>query len=149
VRLQGSAFDDKLGWLVGGFYATAMLDVRDNLRFGSQYGAFAPFRIVTSINPALAFPTSSGCLSAGGRAALAGAFGPATPLIFAGLDNLAQINDKGTVLDTYNQKSENFAFFTHNIFHVTDKLDLTLGLRYTNETKDFNQIGRASCRERG
>jgi len=144
LRLQGSAFDDKLDWLIGGFYANEKLETRDNLRFGSQYGAFAPCRIVNAVNPALASPTSTGCLSAGGRAALqaanggAGAFGPATPLIFAGLDNLATINDRGTVLDVYNQKSENFAFFTHNIFHVTDKLDLTVGLRYTNETKDFN-----------
>ncbi|WP_323800780.1 TonB-dependent receptor [Parasphingorhabdus sp.] len=144
LRLQGSAFDDKLDWLIGGFYANEKLETRDNLRFGTQYGAFAPCRIVNAVNPALASPSSTGCLSAGGRAVLlaanagAGAFGAATPLIFAGLDNLAQINDKGTILDTYNQKSENFAFFTHNIFHITDKLDLTLGLRYTNETKDFN-----------
>ncbi|MEQ8741969.1 TonB-dependent receptor [Parasphingorhabdus sp.] len=144
LRLQGSAFDDKLDWLIGGFYANEKLETRDNLRFGSQYGAFAPCRIVNAVNPALASPSSTGCLSAGGRAVLlaanggAGAFGAATPLIFAGLDNLAQINDKGTILDVYNQKSENFAFFTHNIFHITDKLDLTLGLRYTNETKDFN-----------
>ena len=143
LRLQGSAFDDKLDWLIGGFYANEKLETRDNIRFGSQYGAFAPCRIVNAVNPALASPTSTGCLSAGGRAVLqaanggAGAFGAATPLIFAGLDNLAQINDRGTVLDRYNQTSENFAFFTHNIFHVTDKLDLTLGLRYTNETKDF------------
>ncbi|MGI9360344.1 MAG: TonB-dependent receptor [Parasphingorhabdus sp.] len=143
LRLQGSLFDDRLDWLVGGFYANEKLEVRDNLRFGTQYGAFAPCRIVNAVNPALASPTSTGCLSAGGRAALqaanggAGAFGPATPLIFAGLDNLAQINDRGSNVDVYNQKSENFAFFTHNIFHVTDKLDLTLGLRYTNETKDF------------
>ena len=144
LRLQGSAFNDKLDWLIGGFYANEKLETRDNLRFGTQYGAFAPCRIVNAVNPALASPSSTGCLSAGGRAALqaanggAGAFGPATPLIFAGLDNLATINDRGTVLDVYNQKSENFAFFTHNIFHVTDKLVLTLGLRYTNETKDFN-----------
>ena len=144
LRLQGSAFDDKLDWLIGGFYANEKLETRDNLRFGTQYGAFAPCRIVKAVNPALASPTSTGCLSAGGRAALlaanagAGAFGAATPLIFAGLDNLATINDKGSILDIYNQKSENFAAFTHNIFHVTDKLDLTVGLRYTHETKDFN-----------
>ena len=134
LRLQGSAFDDKLDWLIGGFYANEKLETRDNLRFGTQYGAFAPCRVVNAVNPALASPTSTGCLSAGGRAA----FGAATPLIFAGLDNLATINDKGTVLDVYNQKSENFAVFTHNIFHITDNLDFTVGLRYTNETKDFN-----------
>ena len=144
LRFNGSLLDDRIDWLVGGFYANEKLETRDNLRFGTQYGAFAPCRVVNAVNPALASPLSTGCLSAGGRAALlaanggAGAFGAATPLIFAGLDNLAQINDLGGTGDVYNQKSENFALFTHNIFHITDKLDLTLGLRYTNETKDFN-----------
>ena len=144
LRLQGTAFEDRLDWLVGGFYANEKLEVRDNLRFGDDYGAFAPCRVINAINPALASPASSGCISAGGRAVLqaanggAGAFGPATPLIFAGLDNLAGLNDLGGTGDVYNQKSQNFAVFTHNIFHITDTLDLTLGLRYTNETKDFD-----------
>ncbi len=143
LRLQGSLFNDRLDWLVGGYYSNEKLTVRDNLRFGAQYGAFAPCRIVLAVNPALVSPGSTGCLSAGGRAALraanggAGAFGAATPLIFAGLDTLAQVNDVGTTVDRYRQKSENYAFFTHNIVHVTDTVDLTLGLRYTNETKDF------------
>ena len=66
------------------------------------------------------------------------AFGPATPLILAGLTNLSNVNDLGGTGDVYNQTSNNFAIFTHNIFHITDTLDLTLGLRYTNETKDFD-----------
>ena len=28
--------------------------------------------------------------------------------------------------------------FTHNIVHITDTLDLTLGLRYTKDKKNFN-----------
>ncbi len=141
LRLQGSAFDDRLDWLVGAFYANEKLETRDNLRFGSQYGAFAPCRIINAVNPALASPGDTGCISAGGRALLSangGAFGPATPLIFAGLDNLATLNDLGGAGDVYNQDSESFAVFTHNIIHITDRLDLTLGLRYTNETKDFS-----------
>ena len=144
LRLNGTAFNDTLDWLVGGYFAHEKLQVRDNLRFGTQYGAFAPCRIVLAVNPALVSPGSTGCLSAGGRAALqaanggAGAFGAATPLIFAGLDTLAQVRDRGGTGDVYNQTSENFAVFTHNIVHITDRLDLTLGLRYTNETKDFD-----------
>ena len=146
LRLQGSAFNDRLDWLVGGFYANEDLKVQDNLRFGTQYGAFAPCRIINAINPALASPGSTGCISAGGRAVLqganggAGAFGPATGLIFAGLDNLANLNDLGGTGDVYNQNSESFAAFTHNIVHLTDRLDLTLGLRYTNETKTFDAL---------
>ncbi len=140
LRFQGSLFDDRLDWLVGGFYTNEKITVRDNLRFGTQYGAFAPCRIVNAVNPALASPLSTGCLSAGGRAALAGAFGPATPLIIGGLDRLATLNDRGGTGDRYNQDSESFAVFTHNIIHITDRLDLTLGLRYTDETKDYSSV---------
>jgi iron complex outermembrane receptor protein len=40
--------------------------------------------------------------------------------------------------DDFNQKSTNFALFTHNIFSVTDALKLTLGLRYTRERKTLD-----------
>ena len=44
----------------------------------------------------------------------------------------------GGLRDLYEQKSRNFAFFTHNIFEVTPTVDLTLGLRYTNERKTLD-----------
>jgi len=37
--------------------------------------------------------------------------------------------------DTYNQTSNNMALFTHNIFSITDQIDLTVGARYTHEKK--------------
>jgi outer membrane receptor protein involved in Fe transport len=40
--------------------------------------------------------------------------------------------------DDFNQKSTNFALFTHNIFSVTDALKLTIGLRYTRERKTLD-----------
>ncbi|WP_435203279.1 TonB-dependent receptor [Qipengyuania sp. 902] len=143
LRLNGTVFNDRLDWLVGAYYANEKLETRDNLRFGDDYGTFANCRIAIAINPALANPAADNCLGAN-VAALDGtltgtpAFGPATPLILAGINNLAQVRDLGSTGDVYNQTSENFAVFTHNIFHITDRLDLTLGLRYTNETKDFD-----------
>ena len=65
-------------------------------------------------------------------------FGAATPLIYAAFDNLDGIDNRGSTRDVYNQNSRNFALFTHNIFHVTPKLDLTVGLRYTTERKKFD-----------
>ncbi|CAA9499469.1 MAG: TonB-dependent receptor [uncultured Sphingomonadaceae bacterium] len=147
LRLQGSAFEDRLDFLVGGYYSNEDLRLVDNGRFGTQYGAFAACRIVATINPnpALRQPGTAGCLSPGGRATLLGqlpgtapAFGPATPLILAGVNNLSTLNDLGSIRDVYDQNSENYAFFTHNIFNVTDKLSMTLGARYTNETKKFD-----------
>lgn len=142
IRLSGSAFDDKLDWLVGGFFANEKLQTRDNLRFGTQYGTFAACRIALAINPALANPAATNCLGAN-VASIDGTSGPsplgaAAPLIVAGINNLSNVRDRGGTGDVFNQKSNNFAFFTHNIIHITDRLDLTLGLRYTNETKKMN-----------
>lgn len=134
LRLQGEAFDDKLDWLVGGYFANENIRVVDNLRFGAQYGRFATCRLVSgSALSALYNPAAAGCLAA--RPAL---FGAATPLVYATIDRLDGINDRGSTGDVYKQTSRNWALFTHNIFHVTDKFDVTLGLRYTNERKKLN-----------
>ena len=42
------------------------------------------------------------------------------------------------VVDDFRQESDNLAFFTHNIFSITDRLKLTVGARYTSETKKLN-----------
>src|SRR4029453_7810472 len=39
--------------------------------------------------------------------------------------------------DVFNQTSNNFAVFTHNIFEITDGLKLTIGARYTRERKQL------------
>ena len=147
LRLQGTLFNDKLDWLIGGYYADEQLQVRDNLRFGTQYGTFVSCRIALAINPALANPSAQNCFGPTINALRfanggAGAFGAATPAIIAGINNLGSISDRGSLGDTYNQSSENFALFTHNIFHVTDNFDITLGLRYTDESKDFDAAFR-------
>jgi outer membrane receptor protein involved in Fe transport len=139
LRLQGSAFDDKLDWLVGGYYSNEKLNVADNTTFGSQYGAFAACRLVATANPlaALRNPAAAGCLSPTGRAALGASFGALAPAILGGLDRLSTVNNVGDIRSNYRQDSENWALFTHNIFNITDKLSLTLGVRYTDESKSF------------
>ncbi|MDF2493963.1 TonB-dependent receptor [Sphingomonas sp.] len=140
VRLQGSLFDDRLDWLVGGFYSNEDLVIGDNLQFGSQYGAFAACRIVATVSPvaALRNPAAPGCLSPAGSATLSGAFGPtAGPALINGLRTLSTLNNLGDRNARYYQDSENYAFFTHNIFKLTDTLSITAGLRWTHESKDF------------
>ncbi len=136
LRLQGEAFDGHLDWLVGGFFANEELTVQDDLKFGSQYGRFATCRIVSGGGlAALYSPTSAGCL-----AARPAAFGAASPTIYAALDRLDGMANVGTTIDTYNQNSRNWALFTHNIVHITDTIDVTLGLRYTDERKKFDAL---------
>ena len=146
LRLQGEAFGGKLDWLVGGFYANEKLRLRDNLRFGSQYGRFATCRIVSGGGLAgLYAPTQAGCVAQGignlagvGRNTLLAASGASGADIVAAFTALDGLNDKGSINDVYRQDGENWALFTHNIFHITDKLDFTFGVRYTNDKKKFS-----------
>ena len=139
ARLSGKLFDEKLDWLVGGYYSHEDLNTRDNLTFGSQYGRFAACRILVSgaLAP-YADTTQAGCLSPLARAAVFPAvFGAAAPAIIAGFDRLDQVRNVGDTATNFQQKAENFAFFTHNIFEVAPGLKVTVGLRYTHERKDL------------
>ncbi len=140
VRLQGEAFDGKLDWLIGGFYANEKLRVRDNLRFGTQYGRFATCRIISGGGLAgLYSPTNPLCVLPGvGPATIAGASGASGPDIVAAFTALDGLSDRGSINDVYRQNGKNWALFTHNIVHITDKLDFTFGIRYTNDKKKFS-----------
>ncbi len=140
LRLQGEAFGGKLDWLVGGFLSNEKLTVRDNLRFGNQYGRFATCRIISGGGLAgLYSPTNPSCVVPGvGTATIAGASGLSGPDVLAAFTRLDTLNNLGTTNDRYFQNGTNYAAFTHNIIHITDALDLTLGLRYTSDKKKFN-----------
>ncbi|RYD55893.1 MAG: TonB-dependent receptor [Sphingomonadales bacterium] len=148
LRLQGTAWDERLNWLIGGYYANEKLHVQDNLKFGTQYGAFAACRLVATVSPnaLLRNPAAPGCLGttpqvllggATGRQAFGAGLGAAAPIFLAGLDRLSTVSNVGDNNANYYQSSQNFAVFTHNIFKLTDQLSFTLGGRYTSENKDF------------
>ena len=56
LRLQGEAFDGKLDWLVGGYYANEKLRVDDNLAYGDDYARYA--NCLVAANFASASPAS-------------------------------------------------------------------------------------------
>jgi iron complex outermembrane receptor protein len=141
LRLQGTLFDDRLDWLVGGYYADEQLNIEDSLRFGSQFGDLAAATLAYLAPNFSAFP------ALGGYANLPGFFDAAlatsgVPAAARGLvtSQIAPINlnDVGITRDLYKQNSRNWALFTHNRFSVTDKLKLTVGLRYTREKKEID-----------
>lgn len=117
-RLTGST--EKLDWLVGAFYADENLRRNEAYRVGSAYEPYLSIALLSRINPLLATsPTAPLFLSqASGRP-----FGT----VFAG----------HAAADRYEQESKSLGLFTNNTWHVTDALDLTLGLRYTREKKDL------------
>ena len=139
LRLQGKTFGDKLDWLVGGYFANENLTLADSLRFGNNYGRFATCRLITGSALAGVYsPGSQSCINPAARPVVSGAFGLAGPSILAAIDRLDTMNNVGSFGDVFKQNSRNFAVFTHNIFHVTDRFDVTVGLRYTHERKRLN-----------
>ena len=158
LRAQGSAFGEVLDWLVGGYYAHEKLTLEDNIVFGADYGRFAACRLMAGagVNSNLTAQQLAACgsglatqalitgtqaqLNAGLTPALgAGAAGALSTGLGNGLRALAAIpSGSGDLASVYHQKSENWALFTHNIIHITKQLDLTLGLRYTHESKRFS-----------
>ena len=55
--------------------------------------------------------------------------------IVAQVQPVELLSNVGISRDEFEQKSRNFALFTHNIFKITDQLNLTLGLRYTRRAQ--------------
>jgi iron complex outermembrane receptor protein len=159
LRLQGTAFSDRLDWLVGGYFANEKLTLRDNIQFGADYGRFAACRLMAGAGAtsnlsagqlaACANGTATGALITGTQAQLnsglllAGLPAAQATAISTGLGNglraLSAIpSGTGDTDSRYYQNSRNWALFTHNIVHLTDRLDVTLGLRYTRERKKFS-----------
>ena len=111
LRFQGEAFEGKLNWLVGGYYANEKLNTFDDLKYGNQYQQYA-----------------NGLIAATGLSYDAIGLALGQP----------SMNGTGIVSDTYAQNSNNWALFTHDEFSITDKLTLTAGIRYTHETKSLD-----------
>ena len=148
LRLQGSAFGDRVDWLIGGYYAHENLALNDNLQYGADFEQFAAAR-VGAASPALAafprfgFQNLNGFTQAFVNAQLAGIPtipAAARPLVANAIASQVQntpLNGIG-ILDRFRQTDNNFAIFTHDIVKITDTVSLTLGARYTDDRKRLN-----------
>ena len=106
LRLQGEALDGRLSWLVGGFYSDEDIQSEQNFVLGEDFDALV-------------------------GALFGGAAGPAPLALFSGGANAGDVFAD----NFFTQDSESWSVFTHNIFDVTDALSLTVGLRYSDESK--------------
>ena len=112
LRLQGKLFGDHLDWLVGGYYGNEVLTTRENLKFGSQYGAYASCRLLATISPAIPRnPAQSGCLAGPGGAITTAVLGgtgvftaPQLDAFTRGLNLLSTLNNQGYTGTRFRQK---------------------------------------------
>lgn len=118
IRLAGAT--DKFDWLVGGFYADETLKRNEAYRVGSAYEPYLSIALLSRINPLLGTSPTAGLF-------LSQASGRPFGTVFAG----------HAAADRYQQEAKSMGLFTNNTWHATDALDLTLGLRYTRESKEL------------
>jgi outer membrane receptor protein involved in Fe transport len=129
LRLAGTSHN--LDYLVGGFYSNEQL--RDNFKLlvGSQFEDY-----LNLLFPALGVPSPGGAFLQNG-------------LAFPYVGGVNYPAGSGAV-DHYQQSDETYAFFTDDTLHITNKLELNLGLRYTIDQKALssqssNIGGGAGC----
>ena len=119
VRLAGAT--DRLNWLVGGFYAKEDLDRHDSYVYGSAYEPY----IGLLISGALPAPYTSQ--------------DPAFVSKLTGLSGPSYLAGQ-SARDSYTQSDESYALFTNDSWKLTDRLEATLGLRYTSEKKSMTAL---------
>jgi iron complex outermembrane recepter protein len=120
LRLQGTAFNDGLDWLIGGFYSTEDIVEDQTMTFGTDY---------QRANSAFNFANALGVNPLFTLTALGNAGVP--------------VNAAGSYAENrFSQDAKSFSVFTHNVINLTDKLSVTLGARYVDEKKtaSFNQL---------
>jgi outer membrane receptor protein involved in Fe transport len=111
----------RLNWLVGAFYAGEDLNFDNEVLFGSQFQEYYS-RLLGN---------------------------PATVGVLTGLGSNAYLGGLGAQ-DSFAQESSSYALFSNNTLRLTDSVEFTLGVRYTDESKDLdsrysNQQGGAGC----
>lgn len=105
VRLQGEAFGGRVNYLFGAFYSNEDIRASNSSSLGTDFDGLA-------------------------GALFGGAVGPAPLALFSGQDV-----SQTAVTNVFTQDSESFSIFTNNSIELTDGLEFTFGLRYSDETK--------------
>ena len=126
LRLQGTAFNDHVDWLVGGFYSSEKIRADQTMTLNADF---------QKTGSAFNFGTT--------------ALGPNPVFTLTALGNAGvPVNANGNYAENrFLQDASSWSVFTHNVISFTDKLSLTLGARYVNETKDgaYNQLAATTA----
>lgn len=148
LRLTGST--DRVDWMVGLFYSDEDLKRNDSYHMGAAYEPYLSTLVGSQVLAGLAQAVDGLQQAVGPLGLSVNTANPAT--FFSEITgqpfgtNFAGVGAH----DRYAQNAKSAAIFTNNTFHVTDRFDLTVGLRYTREKKTLdsrfsNPNGSAAC----
>ena len=137
VRLAGEW--GNLDWLVGAFYSDETINREFSFLTGSQYGRY--FRYLDDI-------LSGGTVAPGINVNPTAGLNAIVNNLYDEIDTIGIGIPAGAgtagYSDTYRQDGQSIAMFTHNIWSLGERTDLTFGVRFTHERKDlvadFNTI---------
>ncbi|MEZ5709421.1 MAG: TonB-dependent receptor [Blastomonas sp.] len=137
LRLQGTAFEDRLDWLIGAYYSDEEIFERQHLTLGSQYQASVSTLFTPTLIGLLGSPYIPGT----------GTLDPLTALTIIGGGGGPVSASGAFATNHYFQDSRSYSIFTHNVFDITDNISLTLGARYVDEKKDgaYDQVAASSA----
>lgn len=132
LRLQGEY--GRVNWLVGAFVSQENLGTVDTIRFGDDARFFANAASSFITQGAVGIPLRLYATQDTGTGALCllqVAAGTCLPDIASG---------DGQQADRWSVETQTAALFTHNEISLTDNLILTLGARFTHETKEMEAL---------
>jgi iron complex outermembrane receptor protein len=109
-EFRAAGTDGPVDWLVGAFYAKEDLTAGSQLLYGTDYYAYVAGKLLSGV-PGLLGLTSAAIFQPGNGSR-----------------------------DSYDQTTESWALFTDNTVHMTDKLSLNLGVRWTLDEKDLTSV---------
>jgi iron complex outermembrane receptor protein len=129
LRFAGTS--GKLDYLVGGFYSHENLANNTSIRVGSQFDTYLSL-LFSSLVEGTPDPNFL-----------------KTGLTFPYVGGVNYNNGDGSI-DQYRQNDDTYALFTNETLHITDKLEVTGGVRFTDDSKSLNQTstnvgGGAGC----
>ena len=130
LRLTGST--DRIDWMVGAFYSDEDLERHDQYVYGSDYESYISAAALGAMARIIAQGVADGRYPANSAVVMTNPYAFISEV--TGTSNNFAGNESD---DVYNQNAKSLSLFTNNTFHATDKLDLTLGLRYTREEKQL------------
>ncbi len=118
----------KLDYLIGGFYAHEDLRSNQSIRFGNQFGSYLSLLFSGGASPLFLRGSPFNLFTPGGAN-------------YVGGDGSQ---------DRYRQSNDSYSVFTNNTYHITNKLEANIGLRYTLDDKTLNNVdtnigGGAAC----
>lgn len=116
LRIQGEAFGGALNYMIGGFYSDEQINAVNTFSNGVNFDQLA------------------GVL-------FGGAAGPAPLNLFTGGNPALS-----TSTNQFTQSAQSWSIFTHNTLEITDGLNFTVGLRWSDESKSggFDQLANTN-----